>query len=84
MSVRPWQRRLLPGGMVDAHSTRRTARDWVVDATMVVAAAAIGVAALLETEQDHAELTLVADIVVGVAACVALWWRRRRPPKLRP
>ena len=38
MTVPPWQRRLLPGSMVDAQSTRRTARDWAVDMAMLLQA----------------------------------------------
>jgi signal transduction histidine kinase len=79
MSVRPWQRRLLPGGMVDAHSTRRSARDWVVDVTMLLLAAGIGALALADTWDDHSEAMVVVDVAIGVVACISLWWRRSHP-----
>jgi signal transduction histidine kinase len=79
MSVPRWQRTLLPGGMVDAHSTRRSARDWVVDLTMLAIAVGVGAAVLVETWDDHGEAMVVVDVVLGVAACAALWWRRSHP-----
>jgi signal transduction histidine kinase len=79
VSVPRWQRTLLPGGMVDAQSTRRSARDWAVDFTMLLLAIGIGAAVLAETWDDHGEVMVVVDITLGVAACIALWWRRRHP-----
>ena len=79
VSVPRWQRTLLPGGMVDARSTRRSARDWAVDLTMLVLAVLIGAAVLAETWDDHGDAEIVVDLALGVVACVALWWRRSRP-----
>jgi signal transduction histidine kinase len=79
VSVPRWQRTLLPGGMVDAHSTRRSARDWFVDVTMLLVAVGIGAAALVETWDDHGTVMAVVDIALGVVTCAALWWRRSHP-----
>jgi signal transduction histidine kinase len=74
--VAGWQRFLLSGGLLDE---RRTARDWVVDAVLFAAAVGSGVFVLASTWDQHSDPVKVADIVLGSAACVALWWRREHP-----
>jgi signal transduction histidine kinase len=73
------QRLLLSGGLIDPSGGRRTARDWVVDAVLFGAAVASGVFVLASTWDQHSDPVKVADIVLGSAACLALWWRREHP-----
>lgn len=63
---------------------RRTARDWVVDTTLFLLAAAVWAG---EVQAFVATLPIpgwlaVADLVTGALLCVALWWRRRFPVAL--
>lgn len=74
-----WQRRLLPGSMVDGPDARRSLRDWAVDALVTVVALGIGVIALHDTWDMHGTTAKVLDIVLGIAALGALWDRRRHP-----
>ncbi|MEU1312794.1 histidine kinase [Streptomyces cinnamoneus] len=61
--------------------TRRTVRDWAVDVLCLAAAALVGLlaAAALRTDPHTSGAVLVADQIVGAAACAALWVRRRWP-----
>ncbi|HYZ28169.1 MAG TPA: histidine kinase [Thermoleophilaceae bacterium] len=79
VSLPRWQRLVLPGGLLGAPPGRRSARDWVVDSLMFLLAAAIGTLTLVETWSDHTDVLAVIDIVVGVTACLALWYRRSHP-----
>ncbi|PVC84839.1 sensor histidine kinase [Streptomyces sp. CS090A] len=80
----PW---LLPSAMAGAElpgdraRARRTVRDWVVDITAFLIAAAIALIALaaIENEGSTPDAVLVVDSVIGAAACCALWFRRRWP-----
>jgi signal transduction histidine kinase len=74
-----WQRPLLPGDLFARTGGRRSARDWVVDAIVVVAALVFGAFGLSAIRDDHGDLGLVLDAVLGSIACLALWWRRSRP-----
>jgi len=67
---------LLPGELREGHDARRSTRDWIVDVLMFLIAIAIGVAVLADTWEEHSELALAVDVAVGLAALVALWWRR--------
>src|SRR5688500_8510524 len=67
---------LLPGELREAADGRRSTRDWIVDVLMFLTAFTIGVAVLADTWEEHSKLALAVDIVVGLAALVALWWRR--------
>jgi signal transduction histidine kinase len=60
---------------------RRTARDWVVDFTCFLLAVALGLAAADTLSHDpHTPHALaVADQVLGVLSCAAVWLRRRWP-----
>jgi signal transduction histidine kinase len=78
-SVARWQRRLLPAELVEKENGRRSARDWVVDVFLVLAALGIGVASLDATWEDHSDAMVVIDVVAGIAVCLALWVRRSRP-----
>lgn len=93
----PRFRWLLPGALIEpangpanepadgsARSPGRTARDWVVDAVLFAFSVVCG---LLLVEQasrraDVPDPLVLADLVVGLALCGLLWWRRRRPVTL--
>ncbi|MFE7468869.1 sensor histidine kinase [Streptomyces sp. NPDC057499] len=79
---------LLPSAMADPElpgdrrgRTRRTVRDWIVDTTAFLCAAAVGMvaAAAIEADPTTPELVLLTDILLGALACCALWVRRRWP-----
>jgi protein-S-isoprenylcysteine O-methyltransferase Ste14 len=77
-----WQRLLLPSGMLEAPDGRRWARDWIVDVTMFLLAIGIGIFVLAETWRDHSGFEVALDIVLGVAALMALWFRRSHPTEV--
>ncbi len=74
-----WLRSALPGVVIDAPDEERGRRDRVVDATMYLLAFAIGAAVLEDTWELHPPWLRVVAIVVGIAALVALRWRRTHP-----
>src|SRR3954469_14764313 len=84
-----WQRSLLPAvllggidpasGAPEGRRPRRSARDWLVDFTMFLAAIVIGVLANQTDWPQHGELFHVAAIVLGLACLAALWLRRAHP-----
>ncbi len=71
--------RMLPGGLLEASSGKRSARDWIVDLTMFALAILIGFIALGDSEDQHSELAILIDLVLGVVCAIALWFRRRHP-----
>jgi signal transduction histidine kinase len=79
---------LLPSAMADPElpgdrhgRSRRTVRDWAVDVTAFLCAAAVGVVAVasIEAEGTTPAGVLAADCLLGALACCALWVRRRWP-----
>ncbi|MEV5971591.1 histidine kinase [Streptomyces sp. NPDC051921] len=82
---------LLPSHLVEAARTghdrperrpRRTVRDWVVDTTLFLLAAFVGmVAAEASAEYNSQAVALVDQVLGGLAVC-ALWFRRRWPAGL--
>ncbi len=74
-----WQRMLLPGAMVDGPSAGRSLRDWIVDAAVFVVAIGVGILALTSTLAEHGPVFVVLDLLLGVAAIAALWFRRQYP-----
>ena len=74
-----WMRSALPGVVIDAPDEERGRRDRVVDATIYLLAFAIGAATLADTWELHPPWLRVVAIVVGIAALVALRWRRTHP-----
>lgn len=79
----PW---LLPSAMSDPDlpgdrdRPRRTVRDWLVDVSFFVIAVFIGLLATEASENaGNSENAVFVDFVVGMAACCALWARRRWP-----
>jgi signal transduction histidine kinase len=78
-SLARWQRPLLPGELLEAPGGRRSARDWVVDVVLFVAAIAVGVLGLDQITADQSDVGVVIDFVAGTTVCLALWVRRRHP-----
>jgi signal transduction histidine kinase len=78
-SLAGWQRPLLPGELLEAPGGKRSARDWVVDIALFVAAMGIGVLGLNEITADRSDAGVVIDFLVGTAVCGLLWVRRRYP-----
>ena len=61
---------------------RRTLRDWIVDVLIFVLSLSLGILLLFgqeSTGHPTPRWLLVADVVFGTVACLALWWRRRWP-----
>ncbi|WP_267242347.1 sensor histidine kinase [Streptomyces sp. PR69] len=70
----------LPGDRGGRERPRRTVRDWIVDTCAFVFAAFIGLVALESVlEADNAEIVIFLDLIAGLAACLAVWLRRRWP-----
>lgn len=66
---------------------RRSARDWVVDSLMFLIALGFGLLGAVTFPDDPSPPPLpdpfrVADQLIALAACTALWWRRRWPVQL--
>jgi signal transduction histidine kinase len=74
-----WQRRMLPGSMVDGPGARRSVRDWAVDVLVTLVALGLGLLVLQNTWGAHGTIAKVVDITLGVASLAALWDRRRHP-----
>jgi len=74
-----WQRMLLPGTMVDGDGAGRSLRDWVVDAAIFAVALGIGAIVLSSTWREHSGVFVAIDLLLGLAAVAALWFRRRHP-----
>jgi signal transduction histidine kinase len=77
-----WHNPLLPGELREHPDGRRSARDWVVDALMYLIAIGVGLAVAADTWDEHGELMMLIDIVLGVACLILLWWRRSRPGRI--
>ncbi|MCX5394090.1 sensor histidine kinase [Streptomyces sp. NBC_00094] len=78
------QRWLLPSHLVEpgesgAARPRRTVRDWIVDTSLFLLAALVGLVAADAGAQYSSEPVILFDQLVGAAACCALWLRRRWP-----
>lgn len=62
---------------------RRSVRDWIVDTLCFLIAIFIGLTGYEAAMQNEPpELVQLIDLVVGAAACLSLWWRRRWPVQL--
>ncbi|MDV5149243.1 histidine kinase [Streptomyces sp. SBC-4] len=78
------QRWLLPSHLVEPGESgtgrpRRTVRDWIVDTSLFLLAALVGLVAADAGAQYSSEPVILFDQLVGAAACCALWLRRRWP-----
>src|ERR1700754_2970231 len=72
--------RMLPGGLLqESGRAKRTPRDWIVDATMVVCALVIGATAFIGTVDHHTDPMKFWDLVIGGLCFIPLWWRRKYP-----
>ncbi|MFJ3901735.1 sensor histidine kinase [Streptomyces sp. NPDC090025] len=89
-TARPeWHTWLLPSHLVEAAGAgrparaerppRRTVRDWIVDTTLFLLAAFVGLLAAEASSQYNSEIVSFADQIAGGLACCALWLRRRWP-----
>jgi signal transduction histidine kinase len=65
--------------VLGTEDARRTVRDWVVDGALFAVALASGAYVLSSTWDLHSGPVKVLDLVLGVVACGALWWRRSHP-----
>lgn len=83
-----WQRSLLPAALLGVQPTedgvpgvapRRSARDWLVDICIFGLAAMIGAAQLVSNWRHVGAGLATVDVVLGIAACLSLWVRRRYP-----
>jgi signal transduction histidine kinase len=74
-----WMRSVLPHVVIDAPDDGRRRRDRIVDAAMYLVSFAIATATLVDTWQEHPPWLRPVAIVVGIAAIVALHWRRTHP-----
>jgi signal transduction histidine kinase len=74
-----WLEALLPGEFLIRTHSRRSLRDWIVDALMLLSALAVSAMVVAEFWDDHSRLGLVLDLVAGSASFAALWWRRSHP-----
>jgi signal transduction histidine kinase len=70
--------RLPPGGQRRPAGGRRTA-DWLADSALFGFAVALGGLAMAALWHSHGVLLDGIDLVSGVLACLALWWRRAYP-----
>ncbi|MEU4076321.1 sensor histidine kinase [Streptomyces venezuelae] len=78
------QRWLLPSHLVEpggsgAPRPRRTVRDWIVDTSLFLLAAFVGLIAADTSAQYTSEAVTLVDQLLGAAGCCALWLRRRWP-----
>ncbi|MFJ5832722.1 sensor histidine kinase [Streptomyces sp. NPDC093089] len=77
------QRWLLPSDLAESGGSgarpRRTARDWVVDTSLFLLAAFVGLLAADASAEYTSETVTLLDQLAGAAACSALWLRRRWP-----
>jgi signal transduction histidine kinase len=74
-----WMRSALPAVAVEPPDEDRGWRDRGVDATIYLLAFVIGAVTLADTWEQHPPWLRVVAIVVGIAALVALHWRRTHP-----
>jgi signal transduction histidine kinase len=70
---------MLPGGVLAEPGAKRTTRDWIVDVTMTLGAAALGLVVLGGTEPYRTEQQVGLDFLIGLPCLLPLWWRRRAP-----
>jgi signal transduction histidine kinase len=71
---------MLPGGVLaESGSSRRTTRDWIVDAVMLAGGIFVGLVALGYTEDYRSKDAVTVDFLIGLLFFIPLWWRRRYP-----
>jgi len=64
----------------EAPVAARSRRDWIVDSVLFLLAAVLALTSVMSSARHglHGPM-LVVDAIAGALACLALWWRRRRP-----
>ena len=70
---------LLPPGVQGRPAAGRLPADWLADSALFGFAVALGGLALAALWHSHGEVIDALDLASGVAACLALWWRRAYP-----
>jgi signal transduction histidine kinase len=80
--VAQWQRLMLPAAVLAESDGRRTPRDWVVDALMYAFSVGFGVLILASTTGYRSSLAIGLDVLLGIVAFIALWFRRTRPTEV--
>jgi signal transduction histidine kinase len=71
---------MLPGGVLaESGTSRRTTRDWIVDAMMLAGGIFVGLVALGYTEDYRSKDAVTVDFLIGLLFFVPLWWRRGYP-----
>src|SRR5262245_3275338 len=83
-SVQRWQRRLLPSELIEAPGAARSARDWIVDSVLFALAVMFGVFSLGASVSEHHAfghdpVGVIVDVLLGLSACLLLWFRRTHP-----
>ena len=82
MSAQLEHPRLLPGVLVpdpDRNPRKRTTRDWIVDFACFAIAVVFGFLVFAEAMDHMSDDQQFFDLVGGLIASLALWWRRRWP-----
>ncbi|HEV7804995.1 MAG TPA: histidine kinase [Solirubrobacteraceae bacterium] len=69
----------LPGALIDGREEDHRRRDRVVDAAMYLIALVIGAVAIATTWTEHPVWLRGPELALGLAALVALRWRRSHP-----
>ncbi len=72
----------LPAVVLDAPDDVRGRRDRLVDAVVLLFALVVGAATMQDAWAEHPPWLRVVAIVVGLASCAALRWRRSHPAEL--
>jgi signal transduction histidine kinase len=70
---------MLPAELLGAPGARRSLRDWLVDVTLFIVALAIGLFVVGVGKAGRSPALWVLDVGGGLAALVAIWWRRAHP-----
>ncbi|GAA0622143.1 sensor histidine kinase [Kribbella sandramycini] len=64
-------------------SHRRSPRDWAVDTAVFLFALIFGLAIFEDSvEPGSREFVILLDLILGLALCIAIWFRRRWPVQL--
>jgi signal transduction histidine kinase len=73
---------MLPAELLGMPGARRSARDWLVDVSLFGLALVLGVFVAGTSEKAHTDGLWALDLLGGVAAGIAIWWRRSHPVRV--